>query len=155
MEVSIYFTVNAAAMAAARLFGGRVTRRMGVGRSMLVATLLCMAAFLLIPLSSSVWGLWTASVLHGLGYGTIYPMLNAMAVTKAAPERRGTAMATFLTGMDIGVGFGAGFWGLVIDHTGMDTMFYICAAVSLTVYVAYRLLMPQQTDSKQSEGKCM
>ena len=144
-QVSVYFTVNAVAMAVARLFGGRLARRMGLKWGMLAATCLCTAAFVLITISISAWELWLASALHGLGYGTIYPMLNAMAVTEATSERRGTAMATFLTGMDIGVGFGAGFWGMVIDCTSTDMMFHICAVASLMVYIAYRLLMTAKT----------
>lgn len=57
-------------------------------------------------------------------------------------------MATFLTGMDIGVGFGAGFWGIVVDRIGMDQMFYICAAVTAVVYAAYRLLLPVTDEGK-------
>ncbi len=153
VQVSVYFTVNAAATALARLFGSSAMRWAGMKKGMLVAAGLCMAAFLLIPVSSSAIGLWTAAALHGLGYGTIYPQLNALAVMQAVPERRGTAMATFLTGMDIGVGFGAGFWGVIVDRIGMDKMFYICAVVMIFVYFAYRLLMPVPDGGKMGSGK--
>lgn len=149
-QVSVYFTVNAIATAAARMFGNRITQRIGEKRGMLIATILCMITFVLIPLSTNPIGLWLAAGLHGLGYGTMYPMLNAMAVTGAPAHRRGTAMSTFLTGMDIGAGFGAGFWGVIIDAIGMDMMFYICAVASLAVYAAYRLLM---TKPGASNGK--
>lgn len=147
-QVSIYFTVNAVATAAARLFGGNIMRRIGTKRGLAAACGLCMSAFLLIPLSSSAVGLWAAAALHGLGYGTIYPQLNAIAVIRSAPERRGMAMATFLTGMDIGVGFGAGFWGVVVDMSGMDKMFYICAVVTVLVYAACSLLLPAVDERK-------
>lgn len=62
-------------------------------------------------------------------------------------------MATFLTGMDIGVGFGAGFWGVIVDRIGMDKMFYICAVVMIFVYFAYRLLMPVPDGGKMGSGK--
>ena len=79
--------------------------------------------------------------MHGLGYGTIYPILNALAITGAPPERRGTAMATFLTGMDIGVGFGASLWGVIIDLSTMETMFYLGAAFTIVVYGLYHILL--------------
>lgn len=146
-EVSVYFTVNAIAMAAARMFGGRIAQQMGVKRGLFVASILCVAAFAIIPLAEAAWLLCLAGACHGLGYGTIYPMLNAMAITQAPPERRGTAMSTFLTGMDIGMGFGAGFWGLVIDWAGMEVMFFACAGISLVLYGLYRLLMPETAQS--------
>lgn len=148
VQVSVYFTVNAIATALARLFGSSMMRRTGTKKGMLAAAGLCMIAFLLIPVSTSAAGLWLAAALHGFGYGTIYPQLNALAIMRAAPERRGTAMATFLTGMDIGVGFGAGFWGIVVDRIGMDPMFYICAVVTVFVYAAYRLLLPVTDEGK-------
>ena len=49
-------------------------------------------------------------------------------------------MSTFLTGMDIGMGLGAGFWGMVIDLAGMKVMFFACAGVSLGAYVLYQVL---------------
>lgn len=152
-QVSVYFTVNAVATAVARLVGSSAMRRIGMRKGMFAASGLCVSAFLLIPVSSSAVGLWAAAALHGLGYGTIYPQLNALAVTRAAPERRGTAMATFLTGMDIGVGFGAGFWGFIIDRIGMDKMFHICAAVTVLVYVAYRLLLPAGDGKGANKGR--
>lgn len=140
-DMSIYFTVNAVATAAARLFGGRAARRLGEQRIMLLSVSLCLVAFLIVPFSKAAVFLWIAAGLHGLGYGTIYPLLNAMAIVHAAPERRGTAMATFLTGMDIGAGFGAGLWGVIIDHTGMEMMFWLCAGICVAFYGAYRFLM--------------
>lgn len=141
-EVGVYFTANACATVAARLGGGRLSDKLGRRWSVLIASLLCMMAFVLIPLAGSAAVLWLAAVLHGLGYGTIYPMLNAMAVTEALPARRGTAMATFLTGMDIGGGIGAGICGLMIDLWGMETMFFICAGITAATYAAFCWMFP-------------
>jgi len=140
-QISLYFTVNAVALALARLFGARVARRLSTGRSVLYATVLDVAAFLLLAFATEAWMLWLAAALYGLGYGTIYPLLNAAAITSAPPERRGTAMATFLTAMDVGVGFGASVWGLLADWLGMGVLFPLCAVVSALAYGLYRLLM--------------
>lgn len=142
-DMSTYFTVNAVATAMARLLCGRASRRFGERKIMLFSVCLCCIAFLIVPFAESAVFLWIAAALHGLGYGTIYPLLNAMAIVNAAPERRGTAMATFLTGMDIGAGFGAGIWGAVIDHTGMEMMFWLCAVICVVFYAAYHFMMPQ------------
>lgn len=140
-EMGSYFTVNAAAMMVARLLGGRVADKIGMKRAMLGAAVLCCIGFLLLPTAGSVVILCIAAAIHGIGYGTIYPMLNAIAITGSPADRRGTAMATFLTGMDIGVGFGAGLWGVAIDLFGMNAMLYVCAGIMAIVYMAYRLLI--------------
>ena len=146
-QISLYFTINAVALAAARLFGARVARRLTMRRAVLYATVLDAAAFLLIGFADSAWMLWLAAVLYGLGYGTIYPLLNAAAITQAPPERRGTAMATFLTAMDVGVGFGASVWGLLVDWLGMGVLFPLCAAVSVLAYGLYRILMKNEKET--------
>lgn len=146
-QISLYFTINAVALAAARLFGARIARRLTMRRAVLYATILDAAAFLLIGFADSAWMLWLAAVLYGLGYGTIYPLLNAAAITQAPPERRGTAMATFLTAMDVGVGFGASVWGLLVDWLGMGVLFPLCAAVSVLAYGLYRILMKNEKET--------
>lgn len=140
-QISLYFTINAVALAVARLFGARIARVMSAKNAILIATLLDTGAFLLIAFATDVWMLWAAAAIYGIGYGTVYPLLNAAAIINAPPNRRGTAMATFLTSMDIGIGFGASFWGLMVDWIGMDSLFPLCAVVSVLSYILYRLLM--------------
>lgn len=140
-QVSLYFTINAVALAVARLIGPRISRMLTERKAFLVSTVLDAAAFLLIAFAASPWLLWLGAVLYGLGYGTIYPLLNAVAITSAPPNRRGTAMATFLTAMDVGIGFGASAWGLLVDWIGMGVVFPLCAVVSVIAYLLYRWLM--------------
>ncbi len=141
-QISLYFTVNAVATVLARLFGARASRKLGMKATLVVATALSVGGYLILAFSPNVFGLWAAAAMQGLSYGTLYPMMNAMAVTGASPDRRGVAMATFLTGMDIGMGFGASFWGLIIDWLGIEYMFPMCAAIALVIYFACRLLLP-------------
>ena len=143
--ISIYFTVSAVATMVARLVGGRISQRIGLKATLVVTSLLNVAGFLMIPFSRSIWGIWIAAALLGFSYGTIYPMMNAMAVTESPSDRRGTAMATFLTGMDIGVGFGAGLWGVIIDAFGIDSMFLLSAVISVILYlISHALLLPRK-----------
>lgn len=139
--ISLYFTINAIALAAARLFGPRISRMLTERKAFLAATVLDAAAFLLIAFAKGPWLLYIAAALYGLGYGTIYPLLNAAAITSSPPHRRGTAMATFLTAMDIGVGLGASFWGLLVDWIGMGVVFPLSAVFSGMAYLLYRWLM--------------
>jgi MFS family permease len=140
-QISLYFTINAVALAVARLFGPRISRILTERKAFLAATVLDAAAFLLVAFAVSPWLLWLGAALYGLGYGTIYPLLNAAAITSAPPHRRGTAMATFLTAMDVGVGLGASFWGLLVDWIGMGVVFPLSAVFSGMAYLLYRWLM--------------
>lgn len=140
-QISVYFTVYAIATVAARLFGARISHWLGLKMTLIWGTVLSVGAYLLIPFGPGVIGLWIAGAMTGLSYGTLYPMMNAMAVIGASPDRRGVAMSTFLTGMDIGIGFGASFWGLIIDWLGIDYIFPMCAGISFVIYFVCRLLL--------------
>lgn len=147
-QVSVYFTVSAIATVLARLFGGKMSQKIGLKPTLIISTVLSVSGYLMIPGLHNTAGLWTAAALLGFSYGTIYPMMNAMAVTGAAPERRGVAMATFLTGMDIGVGFGAGAWGVVIDNLGIESMFPLCAVIAVIIYILCRILLLKDNSAK-------
>jgi len=149
-QVSLYFTINAITLALARLFGARLARAISLNRAVLIATMVNVAAFVLISISANVWMLWLAAALYGLGYGTIYPLLNALAITAAPPHRRGTAMATFLTAMDIGVGFGASLWGVLVDMTSINILFPLCAGISILTYILFRSLKIQQPQEEKA-----
>lgn len=149
-QVSLYFTINAVTLALARLFGARIARTLSMRRTFVIASALNAAAFLLISVSSGIWTLWAAAALYGLGYGTLYPLLNGLAIVASPPHRRGTAMATFLTSMDIGLGIGASFWGVLADLTSIDVIFPLSAGLSVLGYVLYRLLKMDPVKEKLS-----
>jgi len=140
-QVSLYFTINAIAMVIARLFGGKLSEKMGLKATLLITAGLNVAGYLLVSWCPHAMGLWIAALMLGFSYGTLYPMMNAMAVTRAPAHRRGVAMATFLTGMDIGIGFGAAVWGFVIDACGIDSIFPLCAVVSVAIYALCRAML--------------
>lgn len=153
-QASLYFTINAVAVAVARLFGGRIAQKLGLYRAVMLASLCSVIGFVLIPLAQNAVMLWLAAVLHGFGYGTLYPVYNALAVTGAPAHRRGTAMATFLTAMDLGAGLGAGIWGVVIDWIGMRWMYYLCALITLGGGIVYSALIRNpRTGGTQDEPK--
>ncbi|HPF86528.1 MAG TPA: MFS transporter [Candidatus Limiplasma sp.] len=149
-QVSLYFTINAITLALARLFGARIARAISLNRAVLIATVLDVTAFLLIAFAGNVWMLWLAAALYGLGYGTIYPLLNALAITASPPHRRGTAMATFLTAMDIGIGFGASLWGVLVDLTSINILFPLCAGISIVTYILFRSLKMDAENKEMS-----
>lgn len=134
MDVSLYFSLNAIAMAVARLGGGRAAQKIGTRRVLGISFLFSTVGFLMVATAESALSIWTAALLHGLGYGTIYPILNAQAILLSPAHRRGTAMATFLTAMDLGIGLGASIWGVVVDRSGIDSIYCLCAAIALLTY---------------------
>ena len=126
-QVGLFFTMNAAAMAVARLTCGWLSKRFGDKRIMRAGMILCFCGYLVIFFSRSAPGLWAAGIVYGFGYGIVYPVLNAMAVVRANPARRGAANATFLMFLDTGIALGSLIWGLAIDFLGVRWLYLLCA----------------------------
>lgn len=136
----MFFTVNAVSMAISRLFGGKLTQRMGEKRMMYIGLFFCSLGFLLVSVARMPLLLWIAAAFYGLGYGVVYPLLNAMAVVGAAANRRGAANATFLMMMDLGIGLGAMCWGFIIDRMGPQWLYPACAGTMVLSIALFTLL---------------
>ena len=77
-------------------------------------------------------------LVYGLAHGMIWMILGSEAVRNAAPDRRAAANATFYFSFDAGIGLGASFWGVMIDHIGYDncfTIIIVATAVLLAVSI--------------------
>jgi MFS family permease len=73
----------------------------------------------------------------GLGWGTIFPSSQTIAVQLAPSSRRGVATATFLSILDIGIGIGSlivGFVGAGIGYSSLYFYFSIIGVLGIFVY---------------------
>ena len=82
-----------------------------------------------------------------------YPLLNAMAVVNAPSERRGSANATFLMFMDLGIGVGSFVWGLTIDLIGIRWLYLLCSGCAFVSLIINQLPVFSKLYSKQVRGK--
>ena len=93
----------------------------------------------------------------GIGYGICLgisiPLLSAMAVKFAPPERWGAANALFFCLYDIGIGYGALAWGLLNDAFGFLAVFIVsglCLAVAFGVAL-FTLTPPKRHVSRRHD----
>ena len=137
--VALFFTMNAIAMAIARLTTGLVSKKLGEKTTTRLGIVLCCAGYLCAFFSASSYLLWASGLIYGFGYGIVYPVLNAMAVVRAPEGRKGAANATFLTFLDVGIGFGSLLWGFTIDTIGIRWLYLLCA-VCVAISFALNML---------------
>ncbi len=131
-NIGIYFTVNAAALMLTRPITGRLADRFGASRIILPGTTLLIIGLAMLPFASSVTFFMVIGFLHGLGYGAVLPVLNAITIKMCPVEHRGSGNATFLSSIDGGYGIGSIFWGVVSQHAGFAAV-YLGAAGSVTI----------------------
>lgn len=132
-----YFTVYAGALFLVRAVAGRWADRWGATK-VLVPGALVMATGLVLLLWADRLELFLGSaVLFGLGYGILYPVLQAVGYSLCAPERRGAASATILLAMDVAFGLGAMMMAAAIHWWGYGPAFgasAIFVALGLALY---------------------
>ncbi len=136
----VFFIASAIAVAAARLFVGRISQRFGsvavLGPGMALASISMVVMFWM----NDVTVLVICGALSGFAMGMLQPELHSLAVVLARDERRGLANSTFFMAMDLGGALGAIALGVMADHTGLGSIFLAGGAVALAALFGYLFL---------------
>lgn len=144
-----YFFIYAMALLVSRSFSGRIYDRKGHKAIFIPGALFVIAAMLNLAYLGSFLNLAIGAVLFGIGFGSIQPAMQAWAVDSAPPQRKGMANATFFSFFDLGVGFGAVFFGAVASMLSYRYI-YIFAAISVVISIFIYLIYVKR---ENNEGK--
>jgi predicted MFS family arabinose efflux permease len=79
----------------------------------------------------------------GLGWGTLFPTFQTLAIQSAPPKRRAMATATFLSVFDMGIGLGSYLVGLVAAGISFSQLyfygsFYVLLGMGVYIYLNFR-----------------
>ena len=122
-NTGMFFTLMAVGMMISRAFsgrlldGGRVVLATNGGTAVVVAGLLAMAA------AQGPWLYFCSGVLVGFGFGVIYPAYQTMMVSLGGHAQRGTAVATYFSALDVGIGLGMLVSGVIAARIGLAAAF--------------------------------
>jgi MFS family permease len=130
-----FFVVYAIFMLMARPFAGKWFDRYGANKIVYPCIVLFSGGMILLGLADTEWMFLLSAALIGLGYGSMFPCLQTIAIQKAAPNRRGLATATFLSIFDIGIGFGSYIVGIIGDAIGLNA-FYTFSSIYILIGIA-------------------
>lgn len=134
---SLFFVVFAAGMLVIRLVSGRQQDVRGDNAVIIPLTLLFAVSLAVLALSTELWMVVVAGALGGMGYGALLPSLQAVAVTRAHPERIGIAVSTHYLLLDSGVALGPVLFGTLIPLGGYPWMYGTLAVTVLAAVVLY------------------
>jgi MFS family permease len=147
-DIGLFFTTFAISLLVTRPFMGKAADRLGFSAILLPGMLLLGAALQVLVHATTLPQFLVAAVLYGLGFGSVQPILNAITIALAPPQRRGAANATFMSAMDTGIGLGAIIWGMVAERLGFSYIYgysTVLIAISLGCYLLllHRKLSPK------------
>jgi len=126
-----FFGAYAATTILLRLFGRRLPDRLGPERIAVPAFAvfaLGLAALTLLPAPGV---LVVAGIACGAGHGTLFPVLNGLAVIRTPPRLHGTIVSLYTAALDGGAVLGTPVCGAIAELAGYRAMFATMAAMSL------------------------
>lgn len=122
-----YFMVLSAGLIMSRLQGAKSLREGRLIQNAFVGVVLSTVGYTLFIAYPSMVGYYGSALLIGLGNGHLWPAFQNMIISIARKDERGTANSTILTSWDLGMGMGILLGGIVAEHFGYDTAFWMMA----------------------------
>ncbi len=135
---SYFFVVFAASMLIARPFVGRLFDKKGPTIVIYPLIILFSLGLLLLTITKSALLLIVAAAFIGIGYGSLGPCFQTLAVQFAGKNRSGHATATYLTFFDIGIAVGAYVLGLIVSYFNYSGLFLFASIVALSMLALFK-----------------
>ena len=126
-HLSAYLTTTGVSILVVRTLLSRFVGRVNPLVLLIPAWIAGIAECLLLPCINSVIASIAMGVLFGCVHGIVWMTNGALAVSRAAPQRRGAANGTFYLAFDAAIGIGAAVWGRFIDVLGYAGTYKITA----------------------------
>ncbi|GKU84774.1 MFS transporter [Niallia sp. NCCP-28] len=146
-----FFVVYAVLMLMARPFTGRWFDRYGAN-VIIYPCIVLFAVGMFILSGMHTAGLFLVSAgLIGIGYGTLFPSFQTIAIQSAEPQRRGLATATFLSLFDSGIGIGSFLVGFIGDKIGFSSLYFYTSIYVLLGLAVYYFMYGKKV--KRNVGK--
>jgi|HigsolmetaAR203D_1030402.scaffolds.fasta_scaffold00418_20 MFS family permease len=139
-NIGLYFTVYAVALFVSRPMAGKFGDRYGYTHVIIPGIVLTAASLVLLYFADALWIFLISAAIYGIGYGAAQSNLQAMSVARCEPNRRGAAVSTFYTGLDLCIIVGSTTGGFMAKHFGYDVM-YLLTAIPVLLSIAVFLLL--------------
>ncbi|WP_010649765.1 MFS transporter [Oceanobacillus massiliensis] len=136
---SYFFLVFAFLMLLSRPYLGRSFDLKGPNFVILPGLFIFAIGLVLLGFTTSAWMLLLAAGFIGLGYGSLLPSFQTMAIQSAHPARSGHSTATFFTFYDIGVALGSVIWGAIAGIYSFTILYILSAGVAIVVVIVFTL----------------
>jgi MFS family permease len=137
---SYFFVVYALVLVLSRPFTGKWFDLYGANAIVYPAIFCFAVGMVLLGTAKTALFFLLSAALIGLGWGTLFPIFQTIAIQGAAPARRGLATATFLSIFDLGIGIGSFIVGLVGAKAGFGSLYFYSSFLVLIGIGVYYLL---------------
>ncbi len=147
---SYFFVVFAVVMIASRPFSGRLFDTKGPDIVIYPALVFFMIGLLLLSMSHTTFMFLLAGAFIGLGYGTIVPCFQTLAVQSTEHNRSAHATATFFTLFDSGIAAGSFILGIVAAQLGYQTLYLLAGLFLILAIIMYKYVQNRKKPASSS-----
>jgi len=137
---SLFFVVYAIVLLISRPFTGKWLDLYGPNVIVFPSILLFAIGMFVLSQSGSAVSFLLSAGMIGLGWGTLFPTFQTIAIQDAAPRKRGLATATFLSIYDIGIAFGSFVVGLAAAKMDYSSLYFFSSFYVLIGIILYYFL---------------
>lgn len=148
---SYFFLVFAVVMIAFRPYIGRAFDEKGPKFVMVPSLLFFAAGLMVLGLTSTALVMLIAAGLIGLGYGSLLPGFQTMAIETTDRHRSGHAISTFFIFYDIGIGAGAFILGIISADYGFKAMYFACGALVIMTMLIFNTYLTRKEKLSQAK----
>lgn len=138
---SLFFIVFAISMMSLRPLTGKIYDRKGPSYVIYPSLVLFAVGLIILSQINSLIGFMLAAIFIGMGFGSVQPCLQTLAIQRAAPQRIGHATSTFFTFYDLGIAFGSILLGILITAQGYSMSYILCAVLVLLSLLFYKFFV--------------
>ena len=140
-DFGIFFTIYALSSVSSRMTTGKLSDRIGRRKVVMPCMLLLALTMGLFSFLNSLWTLAFIGVLFGFSFGSMMPSLNALVVDLTPPQQRGSALAFFISSVDLGITVGSMALGFVGGSLGYPAMYGLCGLIVLTCLILFSVFL--------------
>src|SRR5690606_15654350 len=119
---SFFFIVYAIAMLLVRPFSGRIFDSIGPNVVIIPSLIIFAIGLFSLSQTDSAWMLLFSGALVGVGYGTLLPSFQTLAIQAADKHRSGHATGTFFALYDTGIAIGSVSLGIIAAAFGYSNL---------------------------------
>ncbi|WP_223637286.1 MFS transporter [Planococcus sp. 4-30] len=138
---SFFFVVYAIAMLIVRPFTGRIFDTVGPNVVIIPSIIIFGAGLISLSFAESSGMLLVSGALVGLGYGTLLPSFQSLAIQAAEKHRSGYATGTFFAFYDSGIAIGSVSLGLLAGFAGYSNLYLMLGIFVILIVFYYRWIM--------------
>lgn len=147
-----FFIVYALTILVARTFVGRIHDAKGDNFVMYPALASLALGLGLLGIAPNGWVVGAAAVFAGLGFGSLHPGGQAIAVALVPLERVGVATSAFFLFLDLGAALGPFLAGGLIPFIGTAGMYVVLGGVMVASMALYHAVHGRRQDGRLQPG---